>query len=161
MALRALMTYSQRVTWTVFAILAMFFLIQGAPIVSIFKFFSPKLTWSPPAGFFTGLFYHRLFGCSTVSPHDDQNIEYFSWEKWWGRRRGRGYKWQSTSDRSWNSQKFQEWSTSIFMGSSVLPHKSILSFIATSPIYRHPVQFIQPRNINMQSSVQQRVTWDF
>ena len=37
-------------------------------------------------------------------------------------------------------------------------HKSILSFIATSPIYRHPVHFIQPRNINMQSSVQQRVT---
>ena len=84
----------------------------------------------------------------------------FYLEKWWGRR-GRGYKWQSTSDRSWNSQKFQEWSTSIFMGSSVLPHKSILSFIATSPIYRHPEQFIQPGNINnMQSSVQ-RVTWDF
>ena len=46
MALRALVTYSQRVTWTVFAILAMFFLIQGAPIVSIFKFFSLKLTSS-------------------------------------------------------------------------------------------------------------------
>ena len=139
------------------SIMAIF--IHGAPIVSIFKFFSPKLTSSPPAGFFTGLFYHRLFGCSTVSPHDDQNVEFLLGKMM--RKKRKGNKWQSTSDRSWNSQKFQEWSTSIFMGSSVLPHKSILSFIATSPIYRHPEQFIQPGNINnMQSSVQ-RVTWDF